>query len=195
MTNDLEDTPPWASAVSEDTPPGLRRRNNVKKKGYCINSDEEQSDESDCCPSEDEKEETKSCSLWEPPISSDEPPTLHPDSLEIRTYTNAPSTVSIIFPSLLPLTYVSDNASVASDVSFASTAFDSLTYHRNLREAQVDSDFDRILARMITEWYYTGASVCVTFPSRFETPGLTFRPSSFLLLRKYLCVAWLFRVT
>ena len=195
MTNDLEDTPPWASAVSEDTPPGLRRRKNVK--GYCINSesDEELSGESDCCPSEDEKEEMKACSPWEPPVSSDEPPTLYPDSLEIRTYTNAPSTVSIIFPSLLPLTYVSDNVSVASGASFASTAFDSLTYHRNLREAQVDSDFDRILARMITEWYYTGASVCVTFHSRFETPELTFRPSSFLLLRKYLCVTWFFCVT
>jgi len=193
VTNDLEDTPPWASAVSEDTPPGLRRRKNVK--GYCIDSDEELSGESDCCPSEDEKEEMKTCSPWEPPISSDEPPTLHPDSFEIRTYTNAPSTVSIIFPSLLPLTYVRDNVSVASGASFASTAFDSLTYHRNLREAQVDSDFDRILARMITEWYYTGASVCVTFHSRFETPKLTFRPSSFLLLRKYLYVTWFFRVT
>jgi len=196
VTNDLEDTPPWASAVSEDTPPGLRRRKTVK--GYCVNSesDEELSGESDCYPSEDETEEMKACSPWELPISSDEPPTFRPDSLEIRSYTHAPSTISIIFPSLLPLTFVSDNVSVASGASFASTAFDSLTYHRELREAKVDSDFDRIVARLISEWYYVGASVCVTFHPRFDAPEFTLGPSFFPLLREYpLCVAWFFLMT
>jgi hypothetical protein len=159
VTDEPENKPPWASAVSEDPPPGLRRRKNVK--GYCIYSDEDRSGESECCLSEEETEERKACSPWEPPISSDEPPALQ-DTLEIQTFNHAPSTVSIIFPSLLPSTYVvsnASNASIASGASFASTTFDTLTYHRELCEAQVDSDFDRILARLISEWYYTGASV------------------------------------
>jgi hypothetical protein len=181
VTAEFEDTPPWASGVSEDPPPGLRRRKRAK--GYCINSDEERSGESDCHLSEGEAEETKACYPWDPPLSSDEPPTSHPDSLEIRTYTHAPSAISIILPSLLPLTYVTDNISVASSASFASSAFDTLTYHRELREAQVDSDFDRVLAKLVSEWYYTGASVCMTSVLFFETPELTLHFSSFPLLR------------
>ncbi|KAI0246984.1 hypothetical protein BJV78DRAFT_1364499 [Lactifluus subvellereus] len=60
---------------------------------------------------------------------------------------------------ILILLIITDNISVASFASFASSAFDMLTCHRELREAQVDSDFDRILARLISEWYYTGASL------------------------------------
>ncbi|KAH9958944.1 hypothetical protein BC827DRAFT_532162 [Russula dissimulans] len=158
-SDEPEDTPPWASAVSEDPPPGLRRRK--KLKGYCIESEEERSasGESDYCLSECETEETKTCNLWEPPISSGEPPTPLSDALEIRTYTHAPPTISFILPSLLPITYVADNASVTSNASFASSTFDTMTYHRELREAQVDSDFDRIIARLLSEWYYTGASL------------------------------------
>jgi len=159
VTDELDDTPPWASAVSEDPPPGLRRRKKVK--GYCMNSEEERSasGESDYCLSECETEETKHCSLWEPPIYSDEPPTPLSDPLEIRTYTHAPPTISVILPSLLPITHVTDNASITSNASFASSTFDTMTYHRELREAQVDSDFDRIIARLLSEWYYTGASL------------------------------------
>lgn len=159
VTDEPEDAPPWASAVSEETPLGLRRRKNVG--GYCINSDEERSGGSDWCFSEEETEESKACSLWESPISCDEQLTLQPNSLEIRTSTHTSTTISVIFPSLLPSSYISDNVSVASGASFASSTFDTLTYHRELREAQVDSDFDRILARLISEWYYTGASVSV----------------------------------
>jgi len=167
VTDEPEDASPWASAVSEETP-GLRRRKNVR--GYCINSDEECSGGSDRCFSEEGSEESKACSLWEQPISCDEQLTLQLDSLEIRASTHAPTTVSIIFPSLLPSSYVSDNVSVASGASFASSTFDTLTYHRELREAQVDSDFDRILARLISEWYYTGASVSVAPHSHLRHP-------------------------
>ncbi|KAH9018549.1 hypothetical protein EDB84DRAFT_1519089 [Lactarius hengduanensis] len=56
-----------------------------------------------------------------------------------------------------------DNISVTSGtgMSCASSTFDTLTYHRELREAQVtqlDSDFDRILGKLVQEWYYIGAS-------------------------------------
>ena len=158
MTDEPEDAPPWASGVSEELPSGLRRRKNVK--GYCIDTEEEGSGESDCSFSEGETEETKAFDSWEPPIPSDEcPVNPHLDTLEIRAYTHVPPTVSVILPSLLPLTYVADNVSIASGASLASSAFDTLTYHRELREAQMDSDFDRILCRLLSEWYYTGASV------------------------------------
>jgi hypothetical protein len=158
VTDEPQNTPPWASGVSEKPPPGLRRRKIVK--GYCINSEEERSGESDFCLSEGESEETKCCDSLESSTPSDESPiTPHLDTLEIRAYTHAPSTVSVILPSLLPLTYVADNVSITSGASLASSAFDTLTYHRDLREAQMDSDFDRILGRLLSEWYYTGASV------------------------------------
>jgi hypothetical protein len=190
VTEEPENTPPWASGVFEEPPPGLRRRKITK--GYCINSEEERSGESDCCLSEGETEETKACGAWEPSISSDEYPTTPLlDSLEIRTYTDVPSTVSVIFPSLLPLRYVTDNVSVASGTSFASGAFDTLTYHRELREANLDSDFDRIIGRLISEWYYTGASVSRVV-HLLRPVKLTFHSSSFPLPRKYLPPCCLF---
>ena len=158
MTDEPENTPPWESGVPEKLPSGLQRRKIFK--GYCIGSEEERSGESDCCLSEGKTEETKASDFWEPSIPSDECPiTPHLDTLEIRAYTHVPSTVSVIFPSLLPLTYVADNVSITSGASLASSAFDTLTYHRELREAEMDSDFDRILGRLLSEWYYTGASV------------------------------------
>jgi hypothetical protein len=157
VTDEPENTPPWASGVSEKPASGLRRRKTVK--GYCINSEEEGSGDSDYCLSEGETEETKGCDSWESATPSDESPISPLDTLEIRAYAHVPSTVSIILPSLLPLTYVADNVSVTSGTSLASSAFDTLTYHRDLREAQIDSDFDRILGRLLSEWYYTGASV------------------------------------
>jgi hypothetical protein len=173
VTDEPEHTPPWASGVSEEPPPGLRRRKVVK--GYCISSEEERSGESDCCLSEGETEETKTLGTWEPSISSDEYPTTpHLDPLEILVYPHVTSTVSVILPSSLPLTYVADNASVASGASRASSAFDTLTYHRELREAQMDSDFDRILVRLVSEWYYTGASVSQPFPFRDAKAYLPF---------------------
>ena len=73
--------------------------------------------------------------------------------------THMPTTIAVIFPFLLPSSYVDDNVSVVSGASFVLGAFDTLTYHRELHETQVDSDFDRILARLKSEWYYTSASV------------------------------------
>jgi hypothetical protein len=158
VTDETEITPPWASGVFEEPPPGLRRRKVVK--GYSIDSEVGCSGESDCYLSEGETEEMNACDPWEPPVPSDEYPTNpHQDTLEIQAYTHVPPAVSIIFPSLLPLTYVADTVSITSGASLASSAFDTLTYHRELREAQVDSDFDRILHRLLSEWYYIGASV------------------------------------
>ncbi|KAI9432110.1 hypothetical protein H4582DRAFT_2084046 [Lactarius indigo] len=96
-----------------------------------------------------EAEDTKAGDIWELPIAYDESLDTYPDSLEISTITSAPSTISIIFPSLLPASYFSDTISVTSGMSYASSTFDTLTYHRELREAQLDSDFDRILIKLL----------------------------------------------
>ncbi|KAH9988210.1 hypothetical protein BJV77DRAFT_1022858, partial [Russula vinacea] len=138
VTDEPENTPPWASGVFEEQPSGLRRRK--IDKGYCIDSGEECSGESDYCLSEGETEET-ACDPWEPSISPDEYPT---------TPRQIPSDSDILSP---------DNVSATSGASLASSAFDMLTYHRELREAQMDSDFDRILSKLLSEWYYTGASL------------------------------------
>ena len=157
MTDEPENTPPWASGVFEEPPSGLRLRK--IDRGYCIDSGEECSGESDYCLSEGETEET-ACDPWGPSISPDEYPTTpRPDTLQIRTYSHVSPTVSVILPSLLPFTCVADNVSATSGASLASSAFDMLTYHRELREAQMDSDFDRILSKLLSEWYYTGASL------------------------------------
>ncbi|KAN0136066.1 hypothetical protein V8E53_006227 [Lactarius tabidus] len=156
-TDESEDPPPWSSAISEELPPGLRRRKKVK--GYCINSEDDRSGESDCPFSCSEAEDTQGCDVWEPPIPYDESSNTYSHSLEIRATTNAPSTISIILPSLLPTSYVSDSISVSSGISVASSTFDTLTYHRELREAQLDSDFDRVIVKLAHEWYYAGASL------------------------------------
>lgn len=197
MTDEPENTPPWASGVSEKPSSGLRRRKNVK--GYCINSEEERSGESDCYLGEGDTEETKTSDSWEPSTPFDESPiTPHLDTLEIRAHTTShvPSTISVIFPSLLPFTYVADNVSnvsISSGTSLASSAFDTLTYHRELREAQMDSDFDLILGRLLSEWYYTGASVSrPSYSQRPKAYKLTFHSSFFPLPRKYLRLCGLF---
>jgi hypothetical protein len=74
--------------------------------------------------------------------------------------------------------------SVSSSISLASSTFDTLTFHRELREAQLDSDFDRIIVKLAHEWYYVGASVSMTCPSR-EMQELICYPSCFPSLRKY----------
>ncbi|KAF8262783.1 hypothetical protein EI94DRAFT_1742765 [Lactarius quietus] len=152
-TEECEDAPPWAGAISEELSSGLRRRKKVK--GYCMNSEDDRSGESDFPFSGSEAEDTKECDVWEPPIPYDESSDTYPDSLKIR----APSTISIIFPSLLPTNYVSDNISVSSGISLASSTFDTLTYHRELREAEHDAHYDRIIIKLAQEWYYVGASL------------------------------------
>ncbi|KAH9056887.1 hypothetical protein EDB87DRAFT_1155664 [Lactarius vividus] len=134
-TDGCEDPLPWSSPISEEPPYGLRRRKKVK--GFRIDSEEECSGESD---------------------SHDESYDMYPDSPN----TNAPSTISVIFPSLFPTSYVSDIISVASVMSYASSTFDTLTYHRELHEAQatqLDSNFDQIHRKLVQEWYYIGASL------------------------------------
>ncbi|KAH9954068.1 hypothetical protein BJV74DRAFT_891843 [Russula compacta] len=106
VTDEPADTPPRASAVSEELPAGLRQRKKVQ--GYRINSEEERSGGSDYCF---KTEEMKPCGPWEPPIFSVEPHAHLSDSLKIRACAQAPSTISIILPLSLPLTYATNKSS------------------------------------------------------------------------------------
>ncbi|KAN0136062.1 hypothetical protein V8E53_006223 [Lactarius tabidus] len=81
-TDESEDPPPRASAISDQLRPGLQRRKKVK--GYCISSEDDHSGDSDCRSAAARRKE--------------------------------------------------------------------------LREAQLDSDFDRVIVKLAHEWYYEGAS-------------------------------------
>jgi hypothetical protein len=101
-TDEFED--PLPSAISEELPPGPRRRKNVKR--YGINSEDEVSGESD---SRSEAEDDKACDPGEPPIPHDE--SSNTDSLEIRTATSrmsfASSTPDVLMYHLVLGAYVS----------------------------------------------------------------------------------------
>ncbi|KAH9953715.1 hypothetical protein BC827DRAFT_1159110 [Russula dissimulans] len=49
-------------------------------------------------------------------------------------------------------------ASLLICILHIASTFDMMTYYCELHEAQVDSDFDQIIARLLSKWYYTGAS-------------------------------------
>jgi hypothetical protein len=134
MTDESEDPSPWASATSEEMPPSLRRRKKVE--GYYINFEDHRSGEPDCPFSCSEAEGTQGGDAWERAIAPDELSNTYP---EICATTNAPSTISSTLPSLLQTSCVSGNISVSSGMSFASGTFDTLTYHWELREVQLDS--------------------------------------------------------
>jgi hypothetical protein len=71
------------------------------------------------------------------------------------------------FPSQYPLYFRQVTSltifSVSSGILFASSTFDELTYHRELREAQLDSDFDQVIVKLAHEWYFIGAPVSTDF--------------------------------
>ncbi|KAH9013663.1 hypothetical protein EDB84DRAFT_1444178 [Lactarius hengduanensis] len=115
-----------------------------KPKVTCINSEEERSGESDYPLSGSEAEDTKA-DTWEPPIPHDESSDTYPDSLEIRQLPTHLQRYPYFPPYFRQV-----------------ITFDTLTYHRELREAQatqLDSNFDRIHRKLIQEWYYIGASL------------------------------------
>lgn len=80
-----------------------------------------------------------------------------------------------VAPSLLPrvgtiasTSSTQSRLSVASVSSRLSGAYDTVTYFRELREAAHDSHVEAILARLVREWQYVGATLlavaaCVPF--------------------------------
>ncbi|KAI0312830.1 hypothetical protein OF83DRAFT_1086747 [Amylostereum chailletii] len=146
------DTDPSSSASElEDPPPEnvLRRRKRVK--GFCVDSDDD----------------ALSCYLSSGPSSplSAKPSEHWPPLPDIPWYEDGvgfvlPTRPAIVCPpSVLPSAHLPDTASISSTVSLASSAFDTFTYYRELREACVDSDREALLKRLLHEWYYIGASL------------------------------------
>jgi hypothetical protein len=62
-----------------------------------------------------------------------------------------------VAPSLLPR--YTEQISVDNSLSFIDAIVDSFSPYRELREACSDSEFERILEKLNSEWYFVGASV------------------------------------
>ena len=62
-----------------------------------------------------------------------------------------------IAPSLLPR--YTDQISVDNSLSFIDALVDSFSSYRELREACSDSEYEHILEKIKSEWYFVGASV------------------------------------
>jgi hypothetical protein len=62
-----------------------------------------------------------------------------------------------IAPSLLPR--YTEQISVDNSLSFIDALVDSFSSYRELREANSDSEYEHILEKIKSEWYFVGASV------------------------------------
>ncbi|OAX36532.1 hypothetical protein K503DRAFT_744218 [Rhizopogon vinicolor AM-OR11-026] len=67
------------------------------------------------------------------------------------------SSLVSIAPSLLPR--YTEQISVDNSVSFIEALVDSFSCYRELREACSDSEYERILEKLNSEWYFVGASL------------------------------------
>ena len=120
-TDESEDPPPWASAISEELPSGPRRRKKVKD--YCINSEDDANPISPSAATRQKITKAVTPGHRQYLTTNLQIPTQIPSrfaQIPMRL-----STISIIFPYLLPSSYVvSDNISVSSGVLLASSTFD-----------------------------------------------------------------------
>jgi hypothetical protein len=60
-------------------------------------------------------------------------------------------------PSLLPV--YTEQISVDNSLSFIDALVDSFSSYSELRGARSDSEYERILEKLTSEWYFVGASV------------------------------------
>ncbi|PCH34472.1 hypothetical protein WOLCODRAFT_135730 [Wolfiporia cocos MD-104 SS10] len=125
----------------------LRRRKRIK--GYCIDSGDELGDS------------TASDSY--PPTPRDEhfPPFRIDDESESGEDKMAePSSSSLGgWLSAMSLPLHVDQISVHGSLSLAESIVDSFAPYRELQEATLDADYDKVLGRLLTEWYVVGASL------------------------------------
>jgi hypothetical protein len=70
-----------------------------------------------------------------------------------------------IAPSLLPR--YTEQTSMDNSLSFIDALVDSFSFYQELREAKSDSEYERILEKLKSEWYFVSASV------RYTTVPLT----------------------
>lgn len=81
------------------------------------------------------------------------------DSFSFTDNTNLTAVVNVVplAPSLLPS--YTEQISVDNSLSFIDSLVDSFSSYAELREARSDSEYERILEKLTSEWYYVGASV------------------------------------
>jgi hypothetical protein len=70
---------------------------------------------------------------------------------------SAVANVVPLAPSLLPIH--TEQISVDNSLSFIDALVDSFSSYSELREARSDSEYERILQKLTSEWYFVGASV------------------------------------
>ncbi|KAG1844315.1 hypothetical protein DFJ58DRAFT_802764, partial [Suillus subalutaceus] len=106
--------------------------------------------------------------------------------LDEHTMPDSSAVVDVVSlaPSLLPS--YTEQISVDNSLTFIDTLVDSFSPYSELREACSDSQYERILEKLTSEWYFVGASVrltrlCSAFrPARYS-PSTTFARSSIAL--------------
>jgi len=84
------------------------------------------------------------------------------DSYDSCTFTDDADSSAVVnvvslAPSLLPS--YTEQISVDSSLSFIDALVDSFSPYSELREATKDSEYERILEKLTSEWYFVGASV------------------------------------
>lgn len=156
---------PWQDELLDAQQPSfLQRRTKPKKvRGYCINTTDEEE------PLSSAESSTFSC----PPSPKDHdrflPPHLHfdddeskpdPEDSQITIVRYDTSEDSWFSPRILPQ-YVDQMSimSVQRSLSFFESVLDRFSPYRELTEATEDLEFERILARLLTEWYVVGGSL------------------------------------
>ncbi|KAI0931091.1 hypothetical protein AcW2_000050 [Taiwanofungus camphoratus] len=140
----------WRNQVDsppEDSSHQLRRR---RVKGYVLNSDDEagpSSRESSCPPTPHDN--------YFPTLEDvHKQEKFEEDAICVE---QSEGVWSLFAPMSLPR-YV-DQISVQNTLSLAETIADMLGPYRDLQEATLDSDYEKILGRLLTEWYVVGASL------------------------------------
>lgn len=81
------------------------------------------------------------------------------DSFSFTDNTNLSAVVDVVplAPSLLPS--YTEQISVDNSLSFIDSLVDSFSSYAELREACSDSEYERILEKLTSEWYFVGASL------------------------------------
>ncbi|KAL6303935.1 hypothetical protein BKA93DRAFT_826150 [Sparassis latifolia] len=147
---DVDQAPPSGEACNEelktdsvDVGNQLRRRRRRRIQGYRIGSDD------DPCTS-------VSCESSGPSTPHEEyfPSFREDDSFEF----NDSKENGGWFSSMMLPRYV-DQISMQTPLSLAESILDIFTPYRELQEATLECDFEKVLGRLLTEWYVVGASL------------------------------------
>ncbi|KAH7889056.1 hypothetical protein F5I97DRAFT_1935422 [Phlebopus sp. FC_14] len=136
----IEPIPPWANEEGQFEP-------NVRiRRGYWSSSDRALSD--------DELDPLLKCGSREPPSISSQS--------ESKDSVPARRSNSVLWFAASMLPSYTEAIAVEQHTSTLDHFVDSFSPYRQLREARVDSDYERVLVKLQAEWTTVGASPCIT---------------------------------